>query len=292
MKLDVQNLGKQFQSGQWGLRNCSFSFDGGMIGVVGPVGAGKTTLLRLLATVMCPTEGQILWDEVDVFRRPANARRRLGYLPRDFGGYPGVSLRQFLAYLAAVKGLTGQRIDQRVTQVMSDLGLAEYAGHTLGQFSLELRRRVGLAQALLADPALLLIDEPAAGLPPHDWVALQPWLACALESLTCDRPLALIATDDIAQIADLATTFLLLAAGKQAEQTTAAEMIGRVHGRVWQVTVDQAAAAQLRARRLIAGQDRRGDQVDLRVIADAPPGPDAVPVNPTLSDAYRDWIGR
>lgn len=292
MRLNVQNLGKQFKSGQWGLRDCSFVFDGGIVGVVGPVGAGKTTLLRLLATVMRPTEGQVLWDDTDVFRQPGHVRRNLGYLPQDLGVYPGVSLRQFLSYLAATKGLAGRRIDQRVAQVMSNLGLAEYAAHTLGQFSLELRRRVGLAQALLVDPALLLIDEPGSGLAPRDWTALQPWLARAVESLTGDHPLVLIATDDITQVADLAATFLLLAAGQFIAQTTAEEMLGRVQGRVWQVVVDQAAGTQLRAQHLITGLERQGDLVSLRIIADASPCPGAVLVDPTLTDAYYGWIGR
>ncbi|MBN1935676.1 MAG: ATP-binding cassette domain-containing protein [Anaerolineae bacterium] len=291
MRLDVQNLGKQFKSGQWGLRGCSFAFDGGVVGVVGPVGSGKTTLLRLLATVMLPTEGQALWDGTDVRRQLGHVRRNLGYLPQDFGVYTSVPARQFLAYLAATKGLAGRQICQRVDQILSDLGLSECAGQVLSRFSPEMRRRVGLAQALLADPLVLLIDEPGAGLSPRDWTTAQTWLFRATKVLNANRCLVLIATNDIAQIADLASAFLLLAEGQVIAQTTADEMLRRARSRVWQVEVDQTIFSELRSRYLISGLEREQNLVRLRIISDVQPLPSAVQSDPTLTDAYYGWIG-
>ena len=284
MKLVLQNLGRQYRNGVWGLRALSLSFAPGVVGVVGPVGAGKTTLMRLLSTVISPTEGQALADERDIRRRAAAFRRRLGYLPQRFDVYAGLSARAFLNYVAAIKGVEAGQLP--VAQAIDQVGLSEVADQKMGGYSLSLRRRVGLAQALLGQPRLLLIDEPGAALPAEERQRFFRCLEQVLAAGVLEQALVLIATENVADVASLAGRLVLLQAGQVVWDASPDELLRSVQGKVWAMPVDQTQLVEIKRQYLISDLTRQGERVQLRIVADASPGEKAAPVDPTPVDAY------
>jgi ABC-2 type transport system ATP-binding protein len=292
VELAIDGLGRQYKNGVWGLREFSLATQAGLLAVVGATGAGKTTLMRLLATVMPPTLGSITWDGQPVGRQPNVLRRVLGYLPQHFDVYAGLSGREFLAYVAALKGVKWGATTSRVEQALAKVGLSKVADDKMGSYSKGMRRRVGLAQALLNDPQLLLIDEPGAMLEPRERAEF-----CDLLGTLCDRCVVIVATDRIGDVASSATTLVLMQGGRsvgidgclkaeRAVQVTPAQLVRSVKEPVWSVAVDQNALVEIKRRHLISGQERLGGQTRLRIVSDVKPHPEAVPVETTLEDAY------
>ena len=168
MKLSVTNLGKQYRQDFWGLKDFSLDVGPGILGLLGPNGAGKSTLMRMLATITRPTDGNIKWNEIDIVTSPDTMRAVLGYLPQDFGVYPNLNAIEFLEYMAAIKGLDGASTRTRIHELLQVVNLMEAAKRPLGGYSGGMRQRVGIAQALLNDPQLLIVDEPTVGLDPEE----------------------------------------------------------------------------------------------------------------------------
>ena len=164
MNLLIDSVGKQYPQNLWGLQNISLHLRPGVLGLLGPNGAGKSTLMRILATVTRPTRGRVLWNDLDILSSPDPLRMVLGYLPQDFGIYPHLTAFEFLEYLAAVKGLEASSARRRIDELLSVVNLSDIRNRPLGGFSGGMRQRVGIAQALLNDPQLLIVDEPTAGL--------------------------------------------------------------------------------------------------------------------------------
>jgi ABC-type multidrug transport system ATPase subunit len=296
MELRIDRLGKRYKGGEWGLRGLTLALDPGtVLGLVGPAGAGKTTLLRLLATVMPPTEGTIAWDGGDVVKRPGVLRQVLGYLPQYFGVYAGLSGRAFLRYLAALKGIPGRAGRSRVSELIGHLGLSEMADRAMGRYPNDARWRVGLGQALLNDPQLLLVDEPGMPLNAEERSRFYDLLG----GFTGQRTVV-VATDDVEDVASIATAIALLRGGRLlvpdvgtgAQPCIAPDrLLGSVRDRVWSLTVSRDALVEVRREHLISQSEREGNQTRLRIVAVARPHPDAVSVDPTLRDAYAYHMG-
>jgi len=159
--LQIESVSKQFRGGNYGVRDVSLELKSGVIGLLGPNGAGKTTLMQMIATITRPTSGRISFQGVDVVLRPNDVRGKLGYLPQDFGVYENLTAREFLTYFAALKGVRG---GTRVMEMLENVNLHQAAGRAIGGFSGGMKQRLGIAQALINDPALLIVDEPTAGL--------------------------------------------------------------------------------------------------------------------------------
>jgi len=247
---------------------CEFSIDQGpgILGLLGPNGAGKSTLMRILATVTRPTAGRVLWQGQDVVRHPRELRRELGYLPQDFGVYPHLSAREFLAYLAAVKGLAGRRARSRVDELLELVNLAAAGRRPLGSFSGGMRQRVGIAQALLNDPRLLIVDEPTAGLDPEERVRFRGLLS----DLAGER-VVILSTHIVSDVEAVATEIAIIDRGRLVAHGAPEALLRTVEGRVHEWTVPGSELAAARQRLVISATARRGADVVLRVVGERAP---------------------
>ncbi len=210
MHLELNNVTKTYRGGKQAVTDISMRIGPGILGLLGPNGAGKSSLMRILSTITRPTTGTVMWNGTDIVARPEPLRRVLGYLPQDFGVYPNLSAREFLRYLAAVKGLTARSARERIDELLELVNLTDTGSRPLGKFSGGMRQRVGIAQALLGDPPeLLIVDEPTVGLDPRN--------VCG--SATCSGDLAndrivILSTHIVSDIEAVAGDIAILTAGE------------------------------------------------------------------------------
>jgi ABC-2 type transport system ATP-binding protein len=281
MQLQIENLSKTYRGNLRALRDFQLQMGPGVLGLLGPNGAGKSTLMRILATSTQPTAGRALWNGTDIARDPDALRAVLGYLPQDFGVYPNLSAAEFLEYLAAVKGIGAASARRRVAELLELVNLAGVARRPLGGFSGGMRQRVGIAQALLNDPKLLIVDEPTAGLDPEERVRFRNLLS----ELSGER-IVLLSTHIVSDVEAVATSIALIAGGRLVAHGAPEALLARVNGKVWEVVVASGELPALRQRHLVSNTAHRSDGVHARVVADAAPAPGARAVEPSLEDAY------
>ena len=287
MRLVVEQVGKQYQGGLWALRDFSLELAPGILGLLGPNGAGKSTLMKILATITRPTEGRVTWDGEDVHARPERLREALGYLPQDFGVYPHLNAVEFLDYLGAVRGLDGRARRVRIPEVLAQVNLTDAAKRPLGGYSGGMRQRIGIAQALLHEPRLLIVDEPTVGLDPEERVRFRNLLM----DLAHER-IVLLSTHIVSDLESTAERIALMDKGRLLACATAEELIAQTEGRVWEWTVPADDVAALRRAHRVSGAQRRPDGgVRVRVVAEAAPTAAAAPAAPTLEDAYLARVG-
>jgi len=286
MDLTIEEVSKRY-GGIWALRGLSLRCEPGMLGLVGPNGAGKTTLMRLIATLLDPTEGTIRWNGQDLRTHGEALRQVLGYLPQEFGIYPEFSGRQFLRYLAAMKGVPKAVAHRRVEEVLEMVNLEQVADHKLPTYSGGMKQRVGIAQALLNDPELLIVDEPTAGLDPAERVRFRTLLA----SLTSSR-IIVLSTHIISDVEAVASRLVILQAGQVVSDTTPEKLLAATVGKVWSVTVDQATAMQLQATYQVSTMVNQMSGVTLRLVSATRPHEAAIIVDPSLEDAYLLVMGQ
>jgi len=170
MQLTIDDVGKRYRRDFWGLRNFTLELGPGVLGLLGPNGAGKSTLMRILATITRATEGTVTWNGTNIAQKPDELRQVLGYLPQDFGIYPNLTGQEFLEYMAAIKGIDAKTARRRIEELLVVVNLVDAAKRPLHGYSGGMKQRVGIAQALLNDPQLLIVDEPTVGLDPAERV--------------------------------------------------------------------------------------------------------------------------
>ena len=170
MEISIQGVSKKYRGNKFGLKDFNLELKNGIMGLIGPNGAGKSTLMRILATISKPTEGKITLDGIDIVKYPDTVRKILGYLPQDFGVYPNLTAMEFLKYIAAIKGFTGKSIKLRIEALLEELNLTTVRNRPIGTYSGGMKQRIGIAQVLLGDPKLLILDEPTVGLDPEERV--------------------------------------------------------------------------------------------------------------------------
>lgn len=286
MELMIDRLSKRY--GQHvALRELSLRCEPGLLGLVGPNGAGKTSLMRMIATLLEPSEGSICWNGQDIRTHGQVLRQVLGYLPQDFGIYPEFTGRQFLRYLAAMKGLPGALLNRRVDEVLSIVNLEQEADRKLPTYSGGMKQRIGIAQALLNDPELLIVDEPTAGLDPAERVRFRTLLA----SLTRNR-IIMLSTHIIGDVEAVANRLVILREGRVLADTTPEALLARTAGSVWSATVDQATALQLQASYQVSTMVNQMSGLTLRIVSTTRPHETAVVVDPSLEEAYLLATGR
>jgi ABC-2 type transport system ATP-binding protein len=280
MELTIDRLGKRYGQ-RWGLREFSLRCEAGLLGLVGPNGAGKTTLMRMTATLLEPSEGMITWNGHDTRAHGAELRETLGYLPQDFGIYREFSGRQFLQYLAAMKGLPKTLAARRVEEVLEIVQMREVADRGVAGYSGGMKQRIGIAQALLNDPELLIVDEPTAGLDPAERVRFRTLLA----SLTSDR-IIILSTHIISDVEAVANRLVILQEGRMLADTTPEALLADATGKVWSVATDQATAIRLQAAYQVSTMVNQMHGVVLRIVSATRPHEAAVVVEPSLEEAY------
>ena len=286
MQLTVNNLGKQYKSDFWGLKDFSLDIKPGILGLLGPNGAGKSTFMRMLATITKPTDGTITWNGVNVVKSPDVLRDVLGYLPQDFGVYPNLNAIEFLEYMAAIKGLDAVSAKRRIDELLQLTNLVEAAKRPLGGYSGGMKQRVGIAQALLNDPQLLIVDEPTVGLDPEERVRFRNLLS----DLSGER-IVILSTHIVSDVEATATHIALVNKGQLLREAAPENLLNELENKVWEWTVHSDDLPNLKQKHIISGTIRRSDGVQVRVVSADKPDADAQNVSPNLEDAYLFFIG-
>lgn len=259
----------------------SATLEPGVYGLLGANGAGKTTLMRMLCAILESTSGEVLLDGQDVISMGADYRNVLGYLPQDFGYYPNYTAMEFLMYIAALKGIPKKIARQRAKQLLEEVGLSNVANKKVGTFSGGMKQRVGIAQALLNNPDILILDEPTAGLDPKERVRFRNLLS----DYAGDK-IVILSTHIISDIEAIADEVLLMKKGRFVLQGTVSELIEKAKGKVWELTVLPEEARKWQKKTRVANLRHEGKQVVLRIISDTMPTPEAVTCEATLEDLY------
>jgi ABC-type multidrug transport system ATPase subunit len=281
VQLAIESLGKRYPGRGWALSEFTLSLTPGVTGLLGPNGAGKSTLMRILATVSRPSAGRVLWNGLDLAKQPDTLRGTLGYLPQDFGIYPQLSALEFLDYIAAAKGLAARAARRRIDELLELVNLTDSRHRALGGFSGGMRQRVGIAQALLNDPSVLIVDEPTAGLDPEERVRFRTLLG----ELPGER-IVLLSTHIVSDVEATATRIVMMGQGRLLADATPEALLEAVRGHVWEVELPAIELEALRARHLVGATLRRGANVLARVVAAVPPAVGARSMEPSLEDAY------
>jgi len=281
--LSIQSLGKRYPGGTVGLADFSLDVGEGVLGLLGPNGAGKTTLMSILATVTKPTSGTFLWGGRDAVREPLPLRRELGYLPQDFGVYEKLTAREFLRYLGRLKGLSGSDLDRRVRELLELVNLHGAADRRLGGYSGGMRQRIGIAQALLGDPKLVIVDEPTVGLDPEERVRFRNLL-----SEIAQGRVVILSTHIVSDVEAVATQIAVLRQGRLVAHATPEALLSRAAGRVFLAVVSSDRLADAQRAVHVSNLIRRADGVHVRYVSNGSGAalPGALPVEPDLEDAY------
>jgi ABC-2 type transport system ATP-binding protein len=282
LTLTIAGLSKTYPNGVRALSDVSLSIPAGMFGLLGPNGAGKSTLMRTLATLQDADAGTATLGDLDVLRDKAAVRRILGYLPQDFGVYPKVSAEELLEHLARLKGLADNKARRDVVAaLLRQTNLHDVRKKALGGFSGGMRQRFGIAQALLGNPRLIIVDEPTAGLDPEERVRFHNLLAEIGENVV-----VILSTHIVSDVSDLCAQMAIIDKGRVLLTGRPSDLTRRLDARVWQKAIPRADLAATKAMypvistRLVAGRTL------VNVVSDAAPGEGFAPVAATLEDVY------
>jgi ABC-2 type transport system ATP-binding protein len=281
MNLSISSVSKQYSPTFWGLRDFSLELQPGILGLLGPNGAGKSTLMRILATITLPTSGAVTWNGVDIVKDPNALRRSLGYLPQDFGVYPNLNAVEFLEYMAAMKGIQPRSARQRIGELLQLVNLSEAARRPLGGYSGGMKQRVGIAQALLNDPRLLIVDEPTVGLDPEERVRFRHLLS----ELSGER-LVVLSTHIVSDVESTATSIAIIARGQLVDHAAPEVILQKVENKVWKWLAPLSDLPVIKQNHLLSATIRHGNQVQVRIVSAGQPHAKAEPIAPTLEDAY------
>ena len=288
--LKIKDLTKTYPSGVQALKGVSLELSPGVFGLLGPNGSGKSTLMKILATLLEPDSGTIEMNDVDLIARKDHTRRMLGYLPQDFGLYPTLTARQMLDYLAKLKGISNKRERHALIEALLErVNLSLEPTQPLGEFSGGMRQRLGIAQALIGDPQLIIVDEPTAGLDPQERVRFHNLIS----ETAGENTVVILSTHIVSDVSNLCSRMAIIQKGKIVSESTPQQAVDKLKDAVWEATVPREQFSALKSRfnvissRMVAGQAR------LRVISkDQRPTEEFTPAMPILEDYYLDLVNR
>jgi ABC-2 type transport system ATP-binding protein len=280
--LSIAGLTHVYPNGTRALDDVSLDIPRGMFGLLGPNGAGKSTLMRCVATLQVPTSGSIRFGDIDVLANPQALRRTLGYLPQDFGVYPRVSAERMLEHLAVLKGLArrGERRDT-VDALLKQVNLWDVRKKALASFSGGMRQRFGIAQALIGNPGLIIVDEPTAGLDPEERHRFLNLLAEIGEQVV-----VILSTHIVEDVSDLCQRMAIIAQGRIVKSGVPVELIAALRGRIWRKLIDKQELAAHQSAHQVISTRLFGGRTIIHVLADAAPDPGFEAAQGGLEDVY------
>ncbi len=278
--LSLTGISKTYPGGVYALRDIHLDVPRGMFGLLGPNGAGKSTLMRTIATLQQPDRGSIKFNGIDILKDKTALRRALGYLPQEFGAYPRTSALTMLKYLAALKGIHGPQRRQVVENLLIKTNLWDARNKSVDKFSGGMKQRYGIAQALLGDPALLIVDEPTAGLDPAERRRFLNVLAEVGE-----ETVVILSTHIVDDVKELCHQVAIMGRGRILKVGSPMEMIRELRGKLWTQVVKREEAAEVRARHTVLSTRLKAGATEIRVLSDAPPE-GMQPAAPELEDVY------
>lgn len=285
MELRIENLTKSFQ-GVTAVNHVTYTMKNGVYGLLGLNGAGKTTLMRILCTLLAPTEGKVICNGEDVFAMGADYRKLLGYLPQDFGFYPDFTVNDYLSYIASIKGVHKAVAGKRIKELIAQVGLTKVQDRKMRKLSGGMKRRAGIAQAMLNHPEILILDEPTSGLDPNERIRFRN-----LISDFAQERLVLLSTHIVSDIESIASEILFMKDGEFLRTGTSQEVIASMPEKVWSVTLQRKEAAEYNRHYKIANSRMISDGMQLRILAREKPHPDAIEEVPVLEDVFLSYMG-
>lgn len=281
MELSIKNLSKQFGS-KHAVNQISLTLQPGVYGLIGSNGAGKTTLMRMVCSILNPTSGQVLCNGTNIDKLGDKYRNLLGYLPQDFGYYPDFTAKEYLNFIAAIKGVKKQNTREKVAQFLELVNLSDVTNKKIRTFSGGMKQRLGIAQAIINDPKILLLDEPTAGLDPKERMRFRNLIS----ELSKDR-IVLLSTHIVSDIDYIANEVLMIKKGKLILNCPTEEAIHSMDGKVWSCTVPQSQIDAMSSRFRVVNLHHDGSTgTILRIVSDTAPSSEAKIVEPSLEDLY------
>ncbi|MBS7564115.1 ABC transporter ATP-binding protein [Mucilaginibacter sp. Bleaf8] len=282
MALEIKGLTKQYNAAKIGLSNYSITIDKGILGLLGPNGAGKSTLMKIIATISQPTSGTLFLDGVDIVSNPNFIRKVLGYLPQDFGVYPNLNAYEFLEYIAAMKGVGGKGLRRRIDMLLEGVNLTADAKKPIGTYSGGMKQRVGIAQALLNDPKVLIFDEPTVGLDPEERVRFRQ-----LITEMANDCIIILSSHIVSDIETIADEVAIMQGGKLVTKGYPNQIIEQANGQIFEVLLENTDVAAFKTRYQVIDTGRHDARTRVRFInPDNSAIPEAKPIDASLEDAY------
>jgi len=282
LELRIEQLSKRYPNGTQALRDVSLTIPLGMFGLLGPNGAGKSTLMRTLATLQEADSGTATMGSLDLLRQKDEVRRVLGYLPQEFGVYPKIAAQDMLSHFAALKGIGDARARREVVQaLLRQTNLYEHRKQPLGSFSGGMKQRFGIAQALLGQPRLIIVDEPTAGLDPEERVRFHNLLSAIGENV-----IVILSTHIVSDVSDLCRQMAVIHEGRVLVTGDPGALVARLSGRTWKKSIPRAAVAEYRERFRVISMRLFAGETLIHVLDEDRPETGFEPVAPDLEDLY------
>jgi ABC-type multidrug transport system ATPase subunit len=285
MQITIHGLTKTYRNSVQALSNINLDISAGMFGLLGPNGAGKSTLMKILATLETPSAGEVFVDGMNIRKHRREVRQMLGYLPQSFGVYPQLTGAEFLEYIASLHGLIGKRLKERVARTLKDVSLYEVRDRKAKTYSGGMLRRLGIAQALVSDPKILIVDEPTVGLDPEERIRFRNLLAEISQN-----KIIILSTHIVGDISSTCNDLALLARGAVIYRGLPQNLIAKATGMVWQMECEEIDFKVISEQMQIISSVNKGRHLLLRVLGEPVTGYDMQPAQPNLEDAYMYFV--
>ncbi len=280
MNLELKNITKKYTKDQFALNNVSLSISSGIIGLLGPNGAGKSTLFKIISTLNKPTSGTISFCGDNIVKTPNKLRKTLGYLPQEFGVYPNLNAFEFLEYIAALKGVSHHGLKRKITKLLEEVNLIDHAMNPLSSYSGGMKQRIGIVQALLNDPKVLILDEPTVGLDPSERLRFKELIL----ELGRDR-IIFLSSHIINDIENAADHVIIMNKGELIAHNTTQEIIKNCQGLTYEINIDHQKLRAFKDKNIVVNSNRKGDFYSVRYLSHQPKE-GSIEKKACLEDAY------
>lgn len=286
MKLQINSITKTYNRNFEALKDFNLTLDSGILGLLGPNGAGKSTLMKIIATILKPSSGTVHLNGEDIQKNPDAIRNVLGYLPQNFGVYPNLTAQEYLSYLAALKGLDAKSSKARIDELLNLVNLPDVGNKRLSEFSGGMKQRVGIAQALLNDPQIIIVDEPTVGLDPEERARF-----AHLITEISENKIIILSTHIVSDIEATATKIAIIKNGINIVHDTSENILKEVQGKVYKIIIPSSEFQSIKSKYKITKSQRRPDGIHITILTDDPPI-DARSLEPSLEEAYLYFVNK